>query len=40
MSDNTNSLSIGQDVWWSDPNDKNSCSYVVLEKKYEPDDGL
>lgn len=38
MSDNTNSLFTGQDVWWSDPENKNSGAYKVLDIKRNPDD--
>lgn len=31
MNDNTNSLFTGQDVWWSDPENKTSGAYIVLE---------
>lgn len=40
MSDNTNTLFTGQDVWWSDPENKTSGAYKVLEIKTEPDGGL
>lgn len=40
MSDNTNSFLVGQDVWWSDPENKTSGAYTVLEIKSEPDGGL
>ncbi len=34
MSENTNTLSIGQDVWWKDPEEaKTSGSFLVLEIK-------
>lgn len=38
MSDNTNTLLVGQDVWWSDPENKTSGAYIVLEIKRNPDD--
>lgn len=38
MNDNTNSLFTGQDVWWSDPENKNSGAYKVLDIKRNPDD--
>lgn len=38
MSDNTNTLLVGQDVWWSDPENKTSGAYTVLEIKRNPDD--
>ncbi|MBJ2190650.1 MAG: hypothetical protein JFT10_07355 [Muribaculaceae bacterium] len=38
MNDNTNSLFTGQDVWWSDPENKTSGAYIVLEIKRNPDD--
>lgn len=40
MSENTNTLSIGQDVWWKDPEGKTSGSFLVLEIKYDEDGGL
>lgn len=35
-----NTLTIGQDVWWSDPENKTSGSYLVLEIRKDPNDGL
>ncbi len=35
-----NTLIIGQDVWWSDPENKSSGPYIVLEIKKDPNDGL
>ena len=31
MSDNTNTLFNGKEVWWSDPENKTSGAYKVLE---------
>ncbi|MBD5306566.1 MAG: hypothetical protein HDS14_02925 [Bacteroides sp.] len=38
MSDNTNTLFNGKEVWWSDPENKTSGAYKVLEIKRNPDD--
>lgn len=40
MSENTNTLSIGQDVWWKDPEGKTSGSFLVLEIKLPDTIGL
>lgn len=38
MSDNTNTLFNGKEVWWSDPENKTSGAYKVLKIKRNPDD--
>lgn len=40
MSENTNSLSIGKEVWWEDPEGKTSGPYKVEEIRYDEDGGL
>ena len=40
MNDNSTTLFIEQEVWWSDPEEKTSGVYKVLDIKTEPDGGL